>query len=65
MLREMVTSYFLGSFSFKIFIYFNERERGGETAGGGAEGERESLSRLPTECRAQHGAQSQDPKIMT
>ena len=31
----------------------------------GAEGERESLEKLPTEHRVQRGAQSQDPEIMT
>ena len=44
-----------------FFLFIWEREQ----ARGRTDGDRETWSRLPTEHRAQHGTQSQDPEIMT
>ena len=55
-------SCFFVLFLFKIYLSEREREREKTQAGGRAERE---TKRLLTEQTAQHGAQSQDPGIMT
>ena len=50
----------------RLFIYLRERERECKQAGGGAEREGGRISSgLPTELRAQLGARSHNPEIMT
>ena len=48
---------------FRYFTYLRDRGRESKCVG---EADRERISsRLPTECRAQHGARSHDPEITT
>jgi len=50
---------------FKIFIYLFDREREREREREHKQGSGRGRSRLPAERRAQCGARSQDPGIMT